>query len=205
MPRAPRSAASLGVELVQRAEREVLEPVDLVQLVGVDEVVDPPHRRIGAGVAVGDRVGEQAAAGIEQAVVHRPRVDADRLDGRELAAERPQAVADLVVQPADVPPQVPVGLAHPVREAVHRVERHRRSGGVRVDDTGDDAAPGGADVDSGEDAGRHGGQRRNAAATPASTGTWRPVVWLNSLDVIAVTALATCSGSTSRLSSVRWA
>ena len=46
---------------------------------------------------------------------------------------------------------------------------------------------------------------RNAAATPASTGTWRPVVWLNSAEVIAVTALATCSGSTSRLSNVRWA
>src|SRR5690606_28336903 len=48
-------------------------------------------------------------------------------------------------------------------------------------------------------------QRRNAAATPASTGTCNPVVWLSSPAVSARTALATCSGRTSRLSSVRWA
>ena len=134
----------------------MLQPVDLVELVGTDELVDPPDRRVGAGVPIGDRVGEQAPAGIEQGVVDRPGVDADRLDGRELAAERPQAAADLDVQAADVPPQVPVGLVHPVGEAVHRVERHRRPGRVRIDDTGDHAATGGADVDSGEDPGRHG-------------------------------------------------
>ncbi len=186
-------------------EREVLQAVDVVQLVGADEFVDAPDRSVGAAVAVGDRVGEQGAVGIDEPVVDRPCVDADRLDGRELAAERPQAAADLVVQPADVPPQVPVGLAHPVVETVHRVQHHRRSGRAPVHDTGDDAPTGGPDVDSGEDPGGHAGQRRNAAATPASTGTWRPVVWLNSAEVIAVTALATCSGSTSRLSNVRWA
>ena len=73
-----------------------------------------------------------------------------------------------------------------------------------LDDAGDDAAARRSDVDGSEDP--HGDvQRRNAAATPASTGTWSPVVWLNSSDVIAATALATCSGSTSRLSSVRCA
>ena len=48
-------------------------------------------------------------------------------------------------------------------------------------------------------------QRRNAAATPASTGTCRPVVRARSPPVSANTAAATCSGSTSRLSSVRCA
>ncbi len=48
-------------------------------------------------------------------------------------------------------------------------------------------------------------QRRKAAATPASTGMCRPVVWDSSPPVSASTAAATCSGSTSRLSRVRWA
>ena len=47
------------------------------------------------------------------------------------------------------------------------------------------------------------GHRRNAAATPESTGTCSPVVWLSSGPVSAATALATCSGSTSSPSRVR--
>jgi diadenosine tetraphosphate (Ap4A) HIT family hydrolase len=47
--------------------------------------------------------------------------------------------------------------------------------------------------------------RRNAAGTPASTGTCNPVVWDSSPAVRTTTAFATCSGSTSRLSRVRWA
>ena len=49
------------------------------------------------------------------------------------------------------------------------------------------------------------GHRRKAAATPASTGMCSPVVWLRSPPVRAKTAAATCSGRTSRLSSVRCA
>ena len=49
------------------------------------------------------------------------------------------------------------------------------------------------------------GHRRKAAATPASTGMCNPVVWLRSPPVRANTAAATCSGRTSRLSSVRCA
>ena len=48
-------------------------------------------------------------------------------------------------------------------------------------------------------------QRRKPAATPASTGMCRPVVCDSSPDVSTNTALATCSGSTSRLRIVRWA
>ena len=67
----------------------------------------------------------------------------------------------------------------------------------------DDHAPAGrAEVDGGE---RPRGHRRNAAATPASTGMCSPVVWLRSPPVRAKTAAATCSGRTSCLSSVRCA
>ncbi len=47
--------------------------------------------------------------------------------------------------------------------------------------------------------------RRNAAATPASTGMCRPVVWVSSGPQRTKTALAMWSGSTSRLRIVRWA
>ena len=46
---------------------------------------------------------------------------------------------------------------------------------------------------------------KKAAATPASTGMSRPVVSDRSPAHSAATAAATCSGSTSRLSSVRCA
>ena len=48
-------------------------------------------------------------------------------------------------------------------------------------------------------------QRRKAAATPESTGISVPVVRENSSETSAVTAIAMCSGRTSRLSRVRWA
>jgi hypothetical protein len=44
---------------------------------------------------------------------------------------------------------------------------------------------------------------KKAAATPASTGMCRPVVWLRSAEQSTKTAFATFSGNTSRLSSVR--
>ena len=59
----------------------------------------------------------------------------------------------------------------------------------------------------GRGAGRHRrpGHRRKAAATPASTGMCRPVVWLSSSVQSTKTALAMLSGSTSRLRIVRCA
>src|SRR5699024_12120891 len=105
----------------------------------------------------------------------------------------------------DVRAQVPVPLDEAVLEAVRRdqldvavvdhAEHHpargrtqiaRRDGQLPVEPV-------------------HGAHRRNAAATPASTGTCRPVVWERSPAVSANTALATFAGSTSRLSRVRWA
>jgi hypothetical protein len=68
-----------------------------------------------------------------------------------------------------------------------------------------DTAAGGAEVDGGDGDGGHGDYRRKAAATPASTGMCRPVVWVRSGPTSAYTALATWSGRTSRFSSVRWA
>ena len=84
---------------------------------------------------------------------------------------------------------------------------------------GDDPAARGADVDRRDDGGARFGhrgprpvimdtvvcQRRKAAATPASTGMCRPVVWDRSAEHSTNTALATCSGSTSRFSRVRCA
>ncbi len=111
------------------------------------------------------------------------------------------------MQAAHVPAQVAVTELDAVRETMDHVQVHALAGvtGVVVDGPGDDPTARGAEVDGGEDPCGHSSQRRNAAATPASTGTCRPVVWLNASDVIATTALATCSGSTSRFSSVRWA
>ncbi len=79
---------------------------------------------------------------------------------------------------------------------------------ARSDPAQDDAAAGGAEVDGRDgtaacDPGLLVVHRRNAAATPPSTGMCSPVVWDSPAEQSAKTALATCSGRTSRLSKVR--
>src|SRR5690606_25355402 len=133
----------------------------------------------------------------------------------------------------EVPAQMPFAGLEPVLEAVRgdqldpaprhhaehdpargRAEVDRRDGtGSRV--VGRTVGDGAGGVDG--RAARRGGpvgprvlsragvHRRKAAATPASTGMWRPVVCERSPAVSANTALATFSGSTSRFSRVRWA
>ena len=73
---------------------------------------------------------------------------------------------------------------------------------LRGDSSDHDPAARRAEIDGRDEPGGH---RRKAAATPASTGMWSPVVWLRSPPVRAKTAAATCSGRTSRFNSVRCA
>ena len=160
----------------------------------------PRHRRCGRrGSAPGCRAARRR---VEQAVVDGPGVDADaRQPGT--AAGRGEAGEDLAVQAGDVPAQVSVEADRPVREPVDLVEVER----VLADPA--DARPA-RWTRRGRPRRRRGRarrarHRRNAAATPASTGMCSPVVWRSSPAVSAKTALATCSGSTSRLSRVRWA
>ena len=196
---------------------------------------DPLRHAGGAAVAVVDGVAEQGAVGVEEPVVDGPGVDADAGEPAGVPGRRAQAVEDAAVQREDVPVQGRgAGRAGPpadphrgVREPVDlvqldallprrpehpadddapagRAEVDRREGGVvpagtvRTTRTAGPATGGGGPGV----ARRH---RRNAAATPESTGTCRPVVCTRSGPVRAKTAAATCSGSTSRLSRVRWA
>jgi hypothetical protein len=118
----------------------------------------------GAVVAVVHRVADEPAVGVEQAVVHPPRVDAERVH----PARCPQAVPDSLVERLNVPAQRAVGPDRDVGEPVQLGERDL----LRRNPAEHDPAAGGAQID-----GRDGGhQRRNAAATPASTGMCRPVV-----------------------------
>ena len=124
-------------------------------------------------------LAEQLAVRVEQPVVDAPRVDADRLDLRIPAGERREAGEHLArTGRVRFQRRWPSTVGGRVGEAMHDVELDR----VAVDDAGDHPAARRAEVDRCEDACGH-RQRRNAAATPASTGTSRPVVWLNSSDV----------------------
>ncbi|SCF93648.1 hypothetical protein GA0115255_111834 [Streptomyces sp. Ncost-T6T-2b] len=184
-------------ELVERVERGVLDSGRPVESVGRDRGPHPLRDAFGAPVPVVDGVAEEGSVGGEEPVVHRPAVDADGVD----RARRAQPVEHAPVQAEDVPAQA-FGQVHgPVGEAVGLGEVQ----GVRADAAGHDPPAGRAEVDGREGLRTGGAHRRKAAATPASTGMWRPVVWVNSPPVSAKTALATCSGSTSRLRRVRWA
>ena len=158
---------------------------------------------IAAGVAVVMREPDEGTVA-QQPVVDGPGVDPDADQVRGLAAGLGEAAADVVKQPGQVP-------VHRGALAIPQIDRFVGEPGQRPDvqgartDRGEhDPAAGRPEVDRGEVAGaaRH---RRNAAATPASTGTCRPVVWEKSDVHNANAALAMFSGSTSRLSRVRWA
>ena len=208
---APQRPGALGLELEHGVERQVLHAGDPVELRRRDPGVHARHRRLGAPVAVRNRLGEQRAVRVEQAVVDRPRVDADRRQ-RPRLARGPEAVEDRVEQRGEVPAQGAVGVGHgPVREPGDLGERHDRAvvavGAAHL--APDHPAAGRTEVDGRErrdrcGLGRH-RQRRNAAATPESTGMCRPVVCDRSPAASANAAAATCSGSTSFLRRVRCA
>ncbi len=187
-------------ELVDRVERQVLQARHGEQLLVADRAADPLDDGRGPVVAVAVGVPEQVARRVDQPVVDSPRVHPDARD-RPGCRGGGQAGQDLLAQPTRVPVQRAVrGRDGAVGEAVHLDEVEAAG----TDGTDHHPAAAGADVDRGDAQHRH-RQRRNPAATPASTGTCRPVVWVRSPPVSANTALATCSGSTSRLRMVRWA
>src|SRR6185437_15577369 len=70
---------------------------------------------------------------------------------RVLRPKRPQPVANLLIQTADVPAQMPIDELRAVRESVHNVEPY----GVTREYARDHAAAGRADVNCGKDSGSH--------------------------------------------------
>ena len=138
-------------------------------------------------VAVVIRIAEQRAALVDQAVVDRPRVEPDADQPRGRPSRLAQPGQDLAIEPEDVPVE-PVGQPDGlVREAMDLGQLEV----VRADPADHHPTARRAEVDGRDEPAGH---RRKAAATPASTGMWRPVVWLRSPPVRANTAAATCSG-----------
>ena len=186
--------AAVGGELVERVEGQVLQAVAPVELLRADQVGDGGRTlRRPPLVAVVERLPEEPAVA-QPAVVDGPGVDADRGE-RPLGVRRGQAGDRVVDQRRDVPVQAvlgahrfvgePRGGGQPQRVGTHLADHHPAAGGAQVD-------------------GRE-PHRRNAAATPESTGMCRPVVRESSGEQSTNTAWAQCSGSTSCLSRVRWA
>ena len=158
---------------------------------GSDPGMDLVDDRLGPPVPVGDRLGEQRAVGVQQAVVHRPGVDAEAGDLRVALAQLLQADQDLLVESSQVPAQMAVGFLGAVGKTVHDVELDTVVGPA----TRHHPTAGCADVDRAEHhlspepvegvRSRRASHRRKAAATPASTGMCRPVVWDSSPPVSA--------------------
>src|SRR6266508_718760 len=185
-------------DLEYRVQRQKLDAGHGVQLRGRHCGKHLGHHTVGTRVAVVYRVAEQSAVFVEQAVVNGPRVHPDGIQApvRRGESGRAQAVEHTPIQAQDVPVQCAADRHGHVVEAGDLVQAQR----VWRDLGEHHPATGRTEVD-----GREGSHRRNAAATPASTGMCRPVVCERSPAVSANTAAATCSGSTSRLRSVRLA
>ena len=187
-----------GRQLVDAVDRDDLQPADGVEPRRVDLLVDLLDRRLAARVAVGVRVAPQRAVRVEQAVVDAPGVDGQTGQHVGLPHRAAQAGDDVLVEPEDVPVHA---VGQPDRAVAEPVDLGQLEG-VGPDPAEHDPPAGRPEVDRGERSSTH---RRNAAATPESTGTCRPVVCDRSPPVSAKTASATCSGSTSRPSRVRLA
>ena len=201
--RSSRPSLAVVDELEDRVERQVLHAGP-----GVDAAERGRSRStarmaaVGPGVAIVVRTPDEGSLRVQQAVVHAPRVDADA--GRRVGPARRdrEPGQDLAVQTEDVPVQAVGQRDGSVREPVHLLELEQ----VGFDPADDDPSARCPEVDRDDAAvGPGAGHRRNAAATPASTGMCRPVVWARSPPVSANTAAATCSGRTSFLRSVRCA
>ena len=200
----PRPAAAVSRrrgQLEHRVERQVLQPGDPVQLLGPDGGVHrrrPPSRAGRRGSAPGCRAARRRRR------AGRSRPPSCRCRRRRAGPRSRPAARSPSRIPAYSAEHVPVQRARrphrPVREPVHLVQVEP----VRADPGGHHPAAGGAEVDGrAGSARRHRRKRRGDAAE--STGTCRPVVRVRSPPVSANTASATWSGSTSRLSRVRWA
>ena len=154
-----------------------------------------------AAIPVAKRRSGQGAACIHQAVVHGPGVDANAgnhgasCGGMLRGCLEPQQ--DLVKEPLKIPEETPSRSTTPLGK---RCTTWRSAlPAVRLPTM---TRPEDAPMSTAANKAAH---RRKAAATPASTGMCRPVVWESSAEVSTAAALATFSGSTSRLSRVRCA
>ena len=150
-----------------------------------------------AVVPIGDHRPDETARLVDDPVVDRPRVDTERLRAHRLRLL--EAVDRCSMQAPDIPGPAPAGMNRSVGKPAHLGQGWHPGREIGQDD----AATPRADVDGRYPS--HGGYRMNAAATPESTGMIRPVVRENSSETIAATAVAMCSGRTSRLRMVRCA
>src|SRR4029079_9420758 len=184
-------------ELIQRVERQELQAIALVQGVGRDPGVDRLHSPLMARVPIRDRGSEQRPIAIQEAAVDAPSIDPDTLQVVSASRRRAKAGKDLSILTERGPTEALRQLHGLVRKSMDFLEQQR----VRSD-VADDHPPGRrAEIDGADRS--FGAHLRNAAATPASTGTWSPVVCDRSPPTSANTAAATCSGRTSFLSKVR--
>src|SRR5439155_19293960 len=94
-------------QLVERVDRQELDARDRVELVLGHPADRLAHERSPAAVAIRERVRKQRAAGVEEATVDSPGVDADAAHRRANSRERRRELAE-------EPERVPV---EPVRQA----------------------------------------------------------------------------------------
>ncbi len=165
--------AGLGGELVERVERQELQPVALEELGMRHPVVNGPDAEGRAGVAVVERVAEKASAA-QQPVVDGPGVDADARDAGFGAERLAKPLHGRAVERQDVPVQAVADLHRVVREACDRCGVER----VGPDVPDDHPAAGRAQVDGRDGAGAPAHARTPPAllgAGSAGSGTRRVI------------------------------
>ena len=161
-------------ELVDRVERQELDARAAEDLRAAEERADLVHDSVGAVVAIADRVLEQLSLAVEEAVVDRPRIDADRLQPAAQLRRRGPPAADAGPDPFEQPREIPSQMTGDppwgVVETVRLAERQRRA----TDASDHRAAAARAEVDGKMEDGRGHGKatlsRPRGAPRPAAPG-----------------------------------
>ncbi len=210
-------AGPFGHQLTDGVESHRLRARCIVKTPEADDLVELGQRTRCPLVPVMERWPEQPAVAIEKPIVDAPAIDTNPKGALiQVAMETPQPLQHPLVQTEQVPVD-PVGqLDRPVGEPRHLFHHEavvfeptrRQPGARRAEVDGSVEAGGRQESRTSSGNSRHPPapglpHRRKAAATPASTGTIRPVVRARWPAVRTKTASATCSGRTSSLRSVR--
>ncbi len=112
------------IELEKRINRHELDARAPVQHLARNACEDLLHHAIGAVVAILERLAEQKTAGVHQAIIDGPGIDADAIQGSRELPRFAQPGEGLIPQREDIPEAVPVQHHWLVGKAVHLFQAH---------------------------------------------------------------------------------
>ncbi len=145
----------MGHELEHRVEGQQLNACRAEQCFARDHRTGALHHAVCPLVAIADRILQELALAVQEAIVHAPRVHAGRLEAGVPSARRVVSTAKSLAQAGDerrhVPAKMPLAQARCVRKPMRLLQPDA----VVIDGDDEQAPAAGAEIDSGMARSRH--------------------------------------------------